>query len=128
MNEEFYAVVKLVSGEEIFGIVSPTEEHGTQYLIIYDPIKILPLTASEDAFYYKIEPWLKLTKETLFIIEKSKIITVIESSDEQFIKLYKRYIMSKDPTSAGNYKLSKDEGYIDNVKNVRSILERIYES
>lgn len=128
MEEEFYAVVKLVSGEEIFGIVSPTNEDGVDYLLIYEPIKILPLTVSEDAYYYKVEPWLKLSKETLFVIEKSKIITVIESSDKQFIQLYKRYIVTKDTTSAGNYKLSKNEGYINNVKDVRSILEKIYKS
>jgi fructose-1,6-bisphosphatase len=127
MHEEFYAVVKLVSGEEIFGIVSPTKENDVDYLIIYEPIIILPLTASNNAYYYKVEPWLKLSKETLFIIEKSKIITVNESDDKDYIKIYKRYINSKGSKDSGNYKLNKNEGYIDNVKNVREMLEKIYQ-
>ncbi len=125
-NDEFYAVVKLVTGEEIFGVVSPTIENGIDYLIIYDPIIILPLTVSNNAVYYKVEPWLKLTSENLFILEKSKIVTVIESIDKEYIILYKRYINSKDTKVLGNYKLSNDEGYINNVKDVRTSLEKLY--
>ena len=40
MEEEFYASVKLVSGEEIFGEVMPSEENGRTVLIISDPVEI----------------------------------------------------------------------------------------
>lgn len=128
MTDEFYAIIKLVTGEEIFGIVSPTKENGIDYLLVYNPIKILPLMFSEETFYYKVEPWMKLTDETLFVIEKTKIITVVESSNKEFITLYKRFINTKDTKTLGNYKLSNEEGYINNVKDVRGILEKIYKS
>jgi hypothetical protein len=123
MQEEFYAVVKLVSGEEIFGIVSPTEEQGEQYLILLDPISI---TREElnNVYFYRIEPWLKLTQETIFVLEKSKIITVVESFDDELIKLYKRYLNKSD--SSGTYVLNRSEGFIDNVKRARMTLEKIY--
>ena len=40
MEEDFYASVKLVSGEEIFGEVMPSEENGRTVLIISDPVEI----------------------------------------------------------------------------------------
>jgi hypothetical protein len=123
MQDEFYAVVKLVSGEEIFGIVSPTEEQGEQYLIISDPITITRHEL-DNVYSYKIEPWLKLTQETIFVLEKSKIITVVESFDNEIIKIYKRYLNKLD--SSGNYVLNRSEGFIDNVKQARMTLEKIY--
>jgi hypothetical protein len=123
IQEEFYAVVKLVSGEEIFGKVSPTEEQGEEYLILLDPIIII-IEELNNVYFYRIEPWLKLTEETIFFLEKSKIITIVESFDEELIKIYKRYLNKSD--FGGTYVLNRSEGFIDNVKRARMILEKIY--
>lgn len=125
MNEEFYATVKLVSGEEIFSLVSPDEENGLEYLILFTPIKIIKHDLNKDYSYYKVEPWMKLTTENTFLIEKSRIITVIESFDEELINIYKRYI-NKGNNTRGNYDLTRSEGYITNIKQARMILEKIY--
>lgn len=125
MNEEFYAVIKLVSGEELFGIVSPTEEHGIEYLIVSDPVTITKLDLDAEYISYKIEPWLQLTTDSIFILEKSKIITLIESFDEALIILYKSYLYELD-SFEGGYSLDRSEGYIDNVKNFRFTLEKLY--
>jgi hypothetical protein len=125
MNEEFYATVKLVSGEEIFSLVSPDEENGLEYLILFTPIKIIKHDLNKDHSFYKVEPWMKLTNENTFLIEKSRIITVIESFDEELINIYKRYI-NKGNTTRGNYDLTRSEGYITNIKQARMILEKIY--
>jgi len=125
MNEEFYATVKLVSGEEIFSLVSPDEENGLEYLILFTPIKIIKHDLNKDQSFYKVEPWMKLTNENTFLIEKSRIITVIESFDEELINIYKRYI-NKGNNTRGNYDLTRSEGYITNIKQARMILEKIY--
>lgn len=125
MNEEFYATVKLVSGEEIFSLVSPDEENGLEYLILFTPITIIKHDLNKDYSYYKVEPWMKLTTENTFLIEKSRIITVIESFDEELINIYKRYI-NKGNNTRGNYDLTRSEGYITNIKQARMILEKIY--
>lgn len=125
MNEEFYATVKLVSGEEIFSLVSPDEENGLEYLILFTPIKIIKHDLNKDYSYYKVEPWMKLTNENTFLIEKSRIITVIESFDEELINIYKRYI-NKGNNTRGNYDLTRSEGYITNIKQARMVLEKIY--
>lgn len=125
MSEEFYAVVKLVSGEELFALVSPAEENGVDYLILYTPIKIIRQDSNNDYSVYKVEPWLKLTSENVYILEKSKIITVVESTDEYNIKIYKKYI-NRTKDVRGSYSLSRSEGYIANIKKARMILEKIY--
>lgn len=126
MVEQFYAVVKLVSGEEIFGIVSPTEENDNEYLIISHPIKATKLTDKNETYGYKLEPWLKMTSETMYILEKSKLITVVESFDSEMIQLYKKYLRNVNSNDSGTYTLNKSEGYINNVKDVRQLLEKIY--
>ena len=125
MDEEFYAVVKLVSGEELFSLVSPAEENGVDYLILYNPIKINKQDVNNDYSLYKVEPWLKLTTENIYILEKAKIITVVESTDEYNIKIYKKYV-KKTKRVRGCYSLSRSEGYIANIKKARMLLEKIY--
>jgi hypothetical protein len=125
MNEDFYAVVKLVSGEELFGIVSPTNEYGIEYLIISDPIILTRIDLEDDLTAYDIEPWLKLTTDSIFFIEKSKIITVVESFDEDLIELYKQYLKHTELTR-GTYTLDRTDGFLDNVKNFRYTLENLY--
>ena len=39
MNEEFYATIKLISGEEIFAQVTPCEEEDRTLLILDTPVK-----------------------------------------------------------------------------------------
>lgn len=129
MNDDFHATVKLVSGEEIFGIVSPSEENGEHYLIISNPIIMKKVIVNESMYSYKVEPWLKLTDENLFILEKSKIIAVIECFNEQLIQVHKVYLNSLEESSlSGNYRLTRRDGYIDNVKQVKLKLEELYKS
>lgn len=128
MNDEFYAVIKLVSGEEIFGIVSPTEDQGIEYLIVSHPIKIVKSLNDHGIYIYSVKPWLELTSESLFFLEKSRLITVNESFDAGMIKLYKSYLHNVTSDGSGNYKLNRDEGYVSNVKEARLMLEKIYQS
>ena len=40
MEEEFYGTIKLISGEEIFAEILPTEENGRTLLLLSDPVQI----------------------------------------------------------------------------------------
>jgi hypothetical protein len=129
MDDEFYATIKLVSGEELFGIVAPCIENDEQYLIVSNPIMMKKVYVNDSLYTYKVEPWLKLTEENLFILEKSKILTVIECFNRQLIQIHNVYLNSlEESTITGNYKLTRQDGYIDNVKQVKSKLERIFKS
>ena len=74
MNDDFYASIKLVSGEEIFAITSSEEDT----LIIQDPVCIESVHGPRGS-YLRIEPWMQVPKDQFYFIDKSKIITMTEN-------------------------------------------------
>jgi hypothetical protein len=129
MYTDFYATLKLVSGEEIFSLVSPHKEKEKHFLMLYEPAKITEIKNKSNVSGYKIEPWLKFTDDDLFLIEKDKIITISECKSDVFIGYYKKYLREKYKLSTPNpneEKLTKEQGYVSNIKDMKSILEKIY--
>ena len=69
IEEDFYATIKLRSGEEIFAKVAASEEQDRTMLIVSNPINVKEIKSKTDNVVgYKIEPWLKTTSEDMFII------------------------------------------------------------
>lgn len=131
MEEDFYASLKLVSGEEIFAKVSPSEENGNLMIILFDPITIDEVK-TKYGHAYKIEPWMKTTKEDMFIIDMKNIMTITETTDSDIISAYDKFVKQKikDNISMGlNYsELTKEMGYVSNIKEAKEILEKIFKS
>lgn len=128
MEEEFYAVIKLVSGEEIFSKVSASEEYNRIMLILFEPTIMTRLkTKSSDYVAYKIEPWLKNTSEDMFIIEMNSVITIVESFDEDMNDLYEKYLDKKNALlEAYNVKSLNSSSDEPNFDDVKDMLEKIY--
>ena len=62
MEEDFYATLKLKTGEEIFAKIAASEEEDRTYIIVSYPIMISEVkTKTGKQFGYKMEPWLKTT-------------------------------------------------------------------
>ena len=59
IEDDFYATVKLKSGEEIFAKVAASEEEDRTVLIVNNPIVIQELKGRMGVVGYKFEPWLK---------------------------------------------------------------------
>ena len=94
MEEDFYATVKLKSGEEIFAKVAASEEKERTMLIISNPIIVEELKGKRGVVGYKIEPWLKTTSDDMFIIKLDDVLTLSESSDIEMIMMYQDYVTS----------------------------------
>ena len=125
IEDDFYATVKLKSGEELFAKVAASEEDDRTLLIISNPIIISELKSRGGTVGYKIEPWLKTTKEDMFIINLDDVITLSESYDVEMIMMYQSYI--RNSQSKGNeYKLDRKMGYIANVDDAKDILEKLF--
>ena len=77
---------------------------------------------------YKVEPWLKTTKEDMFIINMSDVLTISESSDVHMISMFQQFVQDSDKMRKGEPKLSRKMGYISNVNDAKDILEKIYKS
>ena len=83
MEDDFYATLKLKSGEEIFALVIASEEENRTMLVVHNPVIITAIKAKESIVGYRLEPWLKTTKEDMFVINMDNIITLSESMDPE---------------------------------------------
>ena len=129
IEDDFYATVKLKSGEEIFAKVAATEEDDRTLLIVSNPIVVDEIKSRSGVVGYKIEPWLKTTTEDMFILNLNDVLTLTESSDIEMIMLHQNYMRQSNINSDSNeYKIDRKMGYLSSVRDAKEILEKIYKS
>ena len=78
MEDDFYATIKFKNGEEIFAKVAASEEDDRTMLVIHNPITAVEIKQRGQMVGYKVEPWLKTTKEDMFIINMDNVLTISE--------------------------------------------------
>ena len=130
IDDDFYATLKFKSGEEIFCKVASTEEETEMMLLVSNPIIVHEVKGRVGIVGYKIEPWLKTTTEDMFLINMNDVLTMSESNDIEMITMHQNYIKNNSLSSDGSskYKLDRKMGYIANIKDAKSILEKIYKT
>ena len=128
MEEDFYAVIKLVSGEEIFSIVCPSEEEGRTMLILNNPVTIEVIVMKQIGMQgYKLDPWLKFADDDTFLLDMTKVLTISEVRDEETIEMYHKFLKQKDKENAKS-SLTPEMGYLSSVSEARKIFEKLYKS
>ena len=128
MGEEFYGVIKLITGEELFSIVCIDENDGDPIIMLQNPV-IMKMLQNPNGQYVKIKPWLELPTDDMFLIKYDKIVTMTEISDEQMINFYKKYLNESEECDFefdGRVKLNEKLGFVTTVDDARKNLERIY--
>jgi hypothetical protein len=129
MGEEFYCVLKLVSGEEIFSLIMIDENDGDPIIVLQNPV-VIKILHNNRSQYVKIKPWMELSNDDFFMIKLDKVITMTESNDEKLIDVYQNYLMMDDDgissMESGMIKPSKKMGYLSSVKDARKRLERLF--
>ena len=128
MEDDFYATIKFKNGEEIFAKVAASEEEDRTMLVIHNPITAVEIKQRGQMVGYKVEPWLKTTKEDMFIINMIDVLTISESSDIHMINMFQQFVQDSDRDRRGQPKLSRKMGYISNVHDAKDILEKLYKS
>ena len=129
MEDEFYASVKLVSGEEIFGEVMPSEENGRTVLIISDPVEIETVSMDGRHEGLRMMPWLRsMPNENIVIIPMDRVITVVEAQpDSEVVRYYEKFIFTNlQQGPAEKIKVTKKMGYVISVEKAREHLENIF--
>mgnify|MGYP001174465976 FL=1 len=126
IEEDFYATIKFKSGEEIYAKVAASEEENRTMLIIHSPITVCEIRSKNGLAGYKVEPWLKTTREDMFIINLDDVLTLSESSDIQMIMMYQNFLRDSEKEGKNQSKMSRRMGYISNVNDAKEILEKIY--
>lgn len=124
MEQEFYAAIKLVSGEEVFSLVSPSEEEDRTLLIMDNPVIITPVTAKNGMIVgYKVEPWMALPDDEMYIIDIDKVITMTEIYDEDIINVYHRFNKTTSKVT-----IDRKMGFLSKVNDARKTLEKVYKN
>ena len=127
IEDDFYATLKLKSGEEIFAKVAASEEEGRTMLIINNPITVSEIRGRNGIVGYKVEPWLKTTKEDMFIMNLDNVMTISESTDMEMICMHQNFIRDSHEDSQDQHtKLNRRMGYVATVNAARAKLEEIY--
>lgn len=126
MEEEFYAIIKLVSGEEILSKVSPCDEKHRILLILDNPVVIETMTIRQLGLStLKISPWIKYSNDDMFIIDMEKVITITEIKEESLIEMHEKFVIEKNKKSHKT-KPSHKMGFVSSVEDARLSLEKIY--
>ena len=127
MGDEFYAAIKLVSGEEIFSLVSIDENDGDPILVVQNPV-IMKIIENHYGTMVKIKPWMEIPEDEIFLLKLDKIITMTEVEDKKVINFYKKYLKdeSEPDDLDGKVKITNQMGYVSSVEEARKFLEKIY--
>ena len=128
MEDDFYATIKFKNGEEIFARVAASEEEDRTMLVIHNPITAVEIKQRGQMVGYKVEPWLKTTKDDMFIINLSDVLTMSESDDVHMISMFQQFVQDQSRAQKKMPKLSRKMGYLSTVNDAKDILEKLYKS
>ena len=133
MGEEFYSIIKLVSGEEVFALVCVDESEDEPILILHHPIIMKPLSPLGTINYVKVTPWMEMSDEDMFVLRMDKVITMTECNDKKLINIYKQYVEEAENEGLGVFKpkdnkvkLNSQLGLISSVEKKRESLEKLF--
>tara|TARA_R100001443_G_scaffold3135_2_gene9990 strand:+ start:601 stop:990 length:390 start_codon:yes stop_codon:yes gene_type:complete len=125
MEDDFYATIKLKSGEEIFAKVGYSEEEDRIFLLLESPITIEKIKNRGGIQGFRVEPWLKTSKEELFIINMDDVLTISESKDLETIAMHETFSRQYDEINQER-KLNRKMGYISTISEAKKSLEKLY--
>ena len=129
MGDDFYCILKLVSGEEILSLISVDDNDGDPIVVLQNPV-ILELIDTKEKSYVKVRPWMELPSDDFFMVKLDKIITMTETTDRKLIDIYTKYLNGDDSIdvyrASGEVKVSNEMGYVSSVEDARKKLEELY--
>tara|TARA_B100000131_G_scaffold193193_1_gene185701 strand:+ start:1326 stop:1745 length:420 start_codon:yes stop_codon:yes gene_type:complete len=137
MEEEFFATIKLVSGEELISRVSYIPDD--DMVIFHDPMKVDHVKTQQKKVRvegFQLIEWIHSTFDDLFFIPKSQIITMTEC-DEKIQKFYLSCVSNdKKKKQLASFQSQGKEGnpqkvipgYLGSVKQTRDMLEKIFKT
>ena len=126
IEDDFYGTIKFKNGEEIFAKIAASEEEDRTMLIVHTPVKVSEVKAKGGIVGYKVEPWLKTSREDMFIINMDNVLTLSESSDMEMIGMYQNFLQDFKRDTENNTQLNRKMGYLATVNAARGYLEKMY--
>ena len=139
MEDEFFATIKLVSGEEIIAKTSYCEEDDV--LLVHEPMEVEHIR-KQQAKNVKVEgftltEWIHSTFDDVFFIPKNKVITLTHCDPnikEFYLKCFSNEKRSKHLSKQMREGKNLTDphkiipGYVGSVENARESLEKIFKT
>jgi len=133
---DFHATIKLITGEEIFALVSVDNTENEPVIIMQNPV-IMKVLSTGKGQMMKIRPWLEVPGDDVYIIKYDRIITMSEVKDKMIVSMYQTYcregefdfgefINEETSNDSRNHEVTRKMGYISNVEDARKKLEDLF--
>ena len=136
MEEEFYATMKLTSGEEIVAKVCYDKDDDV--IIVFNPRVVEKIEMKKKNMIVEgivFDDWINATEEDMFIIPRNQIITMVELDkriagfyedhlDDK--SLYRKSRSSEPKLNSKRQNPKNHEGYLGSIKEAKKLLEEIY--
>jgi hypothetical protein len=129
MEEEFYATVKLLSGEELVAKVCYLPEEDK--IMLEKPLMVENAKQKKgqiEVTGFALKEWISATFDQMFIIKRDHILTMSEIEGdivEFYEKTLNRLESGKSLAGRGD-KLPRGSGYLGSVKEMKKTLEDIF--
>ena len=127
MEDDFYASLKLISGEEVFAKVAACDEDDRTLLLLHSPVLVqqVKLPGANIVAGYKVEPWLKTNDEDMMVLDMKNIMTMVECHDIEMISIHQRYVEESSQEGTRS-RIDRKMGYISSVSDAKKMLEQLY--
>ena len=129
MGEEFFATVKLITGEEIVSKVVYLEDEDK--VMLENPLQVDQAKQRKGALEisgFSFREWVCATFDKMFIINRDHIITVSEV-EGPIVDFYKETLLRMENGKSLNGKggkLPRGSGYLGSVTDMKKSLENIF--
>lgn len=129
MEEEFYATIKLTTGEEIVSKVCYLEDEDK--VLLENPLQVLAAKQRKgqlEVSGFSFSEWISASFDNMFIIKRDHIMTMTEIDpmiQDFYEKTLERLENGKSLTGRAG-KLTRDSGYLGSVKEMKKSLEDIF--
>ena len=133
LEDDFYATIKLTTGEEVLAQVTPASENRKDFFILNDPIVLESSESSIDhamgVTHNNLVPkkWLNYSTDDMAIVHSDKVVTISEL-DMFGIEFYRNALLVAKVSSPIKRKVKTQEhsGFIGTVEDARAMFERLY--
>ncbi len=126
MEDEFYATIKLTTGEELVSKVSYMPDDDS--LVLDNPLEVVPVqqqrTADIQVNGFALQEWIKSTFDQMFVLPRKHVLTMTETDkkiEHFYLKTLKKMHMGLD-----NNRFTRSMGRLGSVTETKKYLEKIY--
>ena len=127
MEDDFYASLKLISGEEVFAKVAACDEDNRTLLLLHNPVLVqqIRIPGAGVVAGYKVEPWMKTNDEDMFVLDMKNVMTMVQCNDMEMITIHQKYVEESSEEGTRS-RIDRRMGYISSVTDAKKMLEHLY--